>query len=290
MQFPVQSGNDQAVTEALNYLLSGPGGLGQNFAGFSSYAPGWLTGNFRIPYNQTTVAQLYVAPINIATVEMLDPRTVKITFSGYIGSTPPFALGNGLTFTGISGNYDYVLKEYGIQIGVVECTTTYVIVRLLSDQPLMSPGSGGTVQYSSINFTISTDCVGRVNVTGGTDRVFISAQLDNTFDYTVLSGTAAIDYTVQVRRLVGFLNEDPTNPDYLFNNDAYVSVKTYSYTGLTGSGTIPLVETIFATIIDQPPIGFYRYEIQVRFDSADDVQVTTSNTTVRSLSAQVVKQ
>ena len=289
MQYPVQPGNKQAVTEALNYLLSGPSGLGQNFAGYSSYTPGWITGNFRIPYNQTTVAQLYVAPISIATAEMLDPRTVKITFSA-TQSSVPFALGNGLTFSGITGSYDQLLNDNGVQIGVVECTTSYVIIRLLSDQPLRSPGSGGTVRYSSMNFTISTDCVGRVNVTGGTDRVFISAQLDNTFDYTVLSGTASINYVVQVRRLVGFLNSDPTNPDYLFNNDAYVSVKNYSYTGLTGSGTIPLVETIFATIIDQPPIGYYRYEIQVRFESADDVQVTTSNTTVRSLSAQVVKQ
>ena len=45
--FPVQSGSEQNIIDGLNYVLSGPSGLGQNFAGFSSYTPAWLTGNYR---------------------------------------------------------------------------------------------------------------------------------------------------------------------------------------------------------------------------------------------------
>ena len=51
-QYPLQEGNDTAVADGLNYLLSGPAGLGQDFNGYEQWTPGYLTGNFRIPYTQ----------------------------------------------------------------------------------------------------------------------------------------------------------------------------------------------------------------------------------------------
>jgi hypothetical protein len=36
-QFPINT--TQGIYEAVNYLASGPSGLGQDFAGFSSYQP-----------------------------------------------------------------------------------------------------------------------------------------------------------------------------------------------------------------------------------------------------------
>lgn len=288
-QYPVNT--PDGLYEAVNYLASGPSGLGQNFQGFSSYAPAWLTGNFRIPFAQNSIAELYVPPITLGTTEMLDDRTVKMTFAS-AQATAPFSLGNGLSVNGISTAYDDMLSSYGTQIGVVQCTTTYVIVRLRSAQPLLSSATGGTVEYYSTgNFYNSTDCNARVTVTGGTDKVFISGQLDNLISYEVFSGPATLEYSVAVNRYAGYLNNDPTNPDYLFDLEGTVAEKTYSLTGLTGTGTIPLQETIFSTLLDQPVPAFYWYILEVKFrNPVGDLQVTTSEFGLRSLSAQVVKQ
>ena len=35
-KYPVDIGDDEGIVDAVNYLLSGPSGLGQNFSGFSS--------------------------------------------------------------------------------------------------------------------------------------------------------------------------------------------------------------------------------------------------------------
>lgn len=288
--FPLSE--DDAPQDALNYLLSGPAGLGQNFSGFSSFQPKYLTGNFRIPFSQATPANLYVPPINLGTTQMLDSRTVKMTFAS-AQATAPFSLGNGLTVSGISTDYDDMLNNDGVQIGVIECTTTYVIVRLQSDYALLSPTTGGTVEfYTTGNFYNSTDCDVRVTVTGGTDRVFISGQLDNLISYEVSSAPATLSYSVAIRRYTGFINDDPTNPDYLFASAVEVAEKNYIIDSLTGTGTLPLQETIFATFIDQPKPGYYRYILEVKFRNSlgGTMQVTSSELQLRSISAQVVKQ
>ncbi len=55
-QFPVTTGDPQGVIDGVNYLLSGPSGLGQNFAGRSFSDQAWLTGNGRTPYVTTPIA------------------------------------------------------------------------------------------------------------------------------------------------------------------------------------------------------------------------------------------
>ena len=75
-KFPVELSDQEGIVDAVNYLLSGPAGLGQNFSGFSDFNPAWLTGNFRTPYTVTTPANLYVAPISLSTAEMLDERKI----------------------------------------------------------------------------------------------------------------------------------------------------------------------------------------------------------------------
>lgn len=296
-KYPIQNGDDQGIIDAINYLLSGPGGLGQYFKGFSSYATAWLTGNFRVPFTQDTTAQLYVGDIALSNAEQLDSRTIKYTFSS-AQPTPPFALGNGIYVSGVTpSSYNTSQLKYAgygpYQIGVVECTTTYVIIRLAAaiTGSLGTYVSGGATSFSTTgDFRSTTDCNARVVVTGGTDRVFISAQLDNIISYEVFDPTADLTYTVSVDRYIGFLNDDPTNPDYLFNDDGTIAAKTYTFAGLTGTGTLPLTETIFATLIDQPAPGYYWYLLQVKFNSDQDMQVTTSEFGLRSLSAQVVKQ
>lgn len=291
-KYPVDQGDEEGILDAVNYLLSGPAGLGQNFAGFSSYATAYLTGNFRIPYTQTDPASLYVAPITIDTADMLDSRTIKFDFTTAGLASPPFSLGQGLSVSGNSVNF---YNDASIlQIGVVECTNTYVIVRILSAQPLQPQGTGGTLTFFVIDDYNSTDCECRVTVTGATDRVFISAQLDQLISYEVLAGSQDLTVYVTINRYVGQLNDDPTNPDFFFERErpAVVEKVVGVFTGLTGTGTLPLIETVFATLIDQPPPGFYRYFLEVYFetDGSGDIQITQDELGVRSISAQVVKQ
>ena len=308
-QFPVE---DQAgILEAVNYLLSGPAGLGQNFAGFSAYQPldpvdyEYMTGNFRVPFSQIGPAELYVAPVALSNAEQLDSRTIKYTFAGAPLAAPPFSLGNGINVTGITpstyNSQDLTDAGYSIfSIGVVECTDTYVIVRTRSPivGSLGTYVSGGSANYRLTENTIdsfynSTDCNARVTVSGGSDRVFISAQLTQTIDYEVLSGPTDLSVWVAIRRYKGFTNNDPVNPDYLFDPDGTVSRKIYTFPGLSGTGSLPELETIFTAVIDQPPPGYYWYILEVLFEYPDDgtdIQVTEDLFGLRSLSAQVVKQ
>lgn len=293
-QYPVES-NEQ-LFQAVNYLLSGPGGLGQNFAGYSTYESGFLTGNFRPPFTNPTGASLYVAPISLATSEMLDRRTFKFTFSS-TQPTVPFVIGQPITIGNVSAFYD---GDYS-PIGVVECTTTYVIARTNASFDIRPPVSGGEVYFfntlrSGSGFFISTDANGKVTTTGPTDRVFLSAQINNIITYENASSTN-FRYTVQINRLKAFVNDDPVNPEFRFIQDGTVAERSYDYV-LTGSSSLSDVETIFTAIIDNPPPGFYWYILEVQYKNMDwdgsgslpAFQVTNSEVYQRGLSAQVVKQ
>lgn len=235
-KYPVEYTDDEGVNDAVNYLLSGPSGLGQNFAGFSSSTTGYLTGNFRVPFAQTSPANLYVAPIALGTSEMLDGRTWKFTFAS-AQTSPPFALGNNIEVVGVTDSfYDGVYRP----IGVVECTTTYVIARTSTTYDLVPPSSGGTVGLNPAGGFNSTDCNARVTVTSPTDRVFISAQLNEILSY-LATETSSLAVTVAVNRYKGSLNIDPINPDYIFDLDETVAFKTYNYNTLD-----PITNTVLS--------------------------------------------
>jgi hypothetical protein len=287
-QFPIEIDDQEGLVSAVNSLLSGPSGLGQNFAGFSSYTPAWLTGNFRVPYAQPTQAELYVAPIPLSQSEMLDGRTIKFTFETEQAS-PPFSLGNGLSVKDVNVAY---YNDIGSQIGVVECTTSYVVIRSITTDAIQPIGQGGTVSYSSTDTgDNSTDCNARVTVTGGTDRVFVSAQLDQIVNY-LATGTDNLSVRVRINRYFGIPNNDPVNPDFIFINKVTISEKSYNFPALAaGTGTLPLIETVFTSVIDQPDPGYYWYILEVAFNTDNVlIEVTTDELELRSLSAQVVKQ
>jgi hypothetical protein len=311
-QFPIETQDIQGLADGVNYLLSGPGGLGQNFAGFSSSDPAYITGNFRKPYTQPSVANLYVSTIALNRAEMLDERTFKYTFTS-AQAAPPFSLGNGLSISGFTDNIYNTYPNSNPnrnstlgQIGVVQCTTTYVIVRSIVAVTVHAPEiSAGSVFYYSTadlgpggdpindaNF-IGTDCDVRVTVSGGTDRVFISGQMTLDLTYAV-TGATELYVVVEIDRYFGFLNNDPNNPDFLFNFDRTVAYKLYTYNVTAGTGSIPTIETIFSTILDEPDPGFYRYFINLGLASDASVianaQFTVGQVGLRDLSAQVVKQ
>lgn len=308
-QYPVES--DEQLFQAINYLLSGPGGLGQSFDGFTSSESAYATGNFRKPYTQTTTAKLYVPVITLSRAEMLDGRTFKYTFASTQPSAP-FSLGQGLS---ISGFTDNIYNTYPpsntnrnsnlVQIGVIQCTTDYVVIRsVVSTTVHAAENAVGSVFFYSTakdatadpvndaNF-IATDCDVRVTVTGGNERVFVGGQLDVVLSYTA---TASTDFAVvvEIDRYFGFTNNDPTNPDYLFNFDATVAYKVFNYSVSAGTGTLSAINQVFTTLVDNPPKGYYRYFIQVGLASnaanIQDAQFTTAQVGLRNLSAQVVKQ
>ena len=284
-KYPVEITDSEGIIDGLNYVLSGPSGLGQNFAGFSSYSEAYLTGNYRTPFTQPTFRNLYVAPITLATSEFVDSRTLKFTFAS-AQATAPFEPGNPINITGSSVSW---YDGYYTTIGVLSCTTTECLVRLSSDNATEPVGTGGTIGLNIMDSDNSTDCNARVTVTGGTDRVFISGQLDQTVSYEVTSGTQDLVVTVSVNRYTGFTNSDPVNPDYLFNFDGTVADKVYTFTGLSGTGTLPLIETVFSTLLDQPIPNYYWYILEVNYNGTD-IQVTDALFGLRSLSSQVVKQ
>ena len=113
-KYPVEISDAEGTNDAINYLLSGPSGLGQNFKGFSTYLPSDLTGNFRPPFSiaaatSPAYANLYVAPIALSTSERLDGYTWKFNF--VTPMAPPFALGQGPLVSGVTTAIDTVVLD-----------------------------------------------------------------------------------------------------------------------------------------------------------------------------------
>jgi hypothetical protein len=369
MQFPIQTGNETSVSDALNYLLSGPGGLGQDFQGYQQWTTGWMTGNFRTPYTvlsynavcvgvageYTIVAAvnfntnvlttgmvvtgygvapgavivnigmpttegttitldlpndydidndltfspanppvLYVAPIACTSAVRLDPYTFQYNFAA-TQPYPPFSPGNNIYGAGWTDDF---YNGRWPRIGVSSCTVDHVVVKLSNpypDQP--DDFGGGTIEYFVITTApevnaLSTDCNSKITVTGGTDRVFISSQLINTIAYDAVTSTD-LNYAVAINRYKGFPNSDPANPGYLFDFDKTIAKKIYQYSGLSGTGTLPEVETIFSNFPDSDIVpGYYWYIMDVTFQitNGGDCQVTQNTLGLRSMSTQVVKQ
>jgi len=367
-KYPVDISDQEGIVDAVNYLLSGPGGLGQDFNGYAAWTPAWLTGNFRTPYTVisyngnctgnvgedtvlaapgfnvvgltiglevvgygiapgttlTTIGdtdstgtiltlsnlntndidnnltfqpvnkpQLYVAAIALSGAEWLDGYTWKYTFAS-TQPAPPFALGNNISVSGVTPS-DY--NGDFSPVGVVECTTDYVIARTNSAYPDPGPGTGGSVNVywtSTVPtvYALSTDCNSKITVTGGTDRVFIAAQLNNVISYTATT-SSDLNYAVAINRYRGFPNSNPTNPGFYFQADKLISKKIYPYPGLNGTGTLDNVETVFSTLVDKNiPPGYYWYILDVSFQvtNGGDLQVTQNDLGLRSMTTQVVKQ
>jgi hypothetical protein len=383
-KFPVTSNDDQGIIGALNYLLSGPSGLGQNFEGFSNYNLGQITGNSRTPYTQlsfayfgygltgentivvnnnkglivgmtvrgvgiasypanpstTTITSIgplttdgsiitlsanntgdvnslviftqitkpytFTQQLSIATAEMLDSRTYKYTFTTpYTTSDPqrvvPFTLGQPILVYGVA---DSSYNQTFSPIGVVECTTTYVIARSAKENTVVANSTGGYAFFSittntsstysaKFNF-IHTDCNGLATVNNGTDRVFIAAQLNNNIGVTsVTSGTLSV--ATFINRYIVTTSTDPLNPGLVYTFDETLTGDLTNYPVSAGFTTIPAVgaeiEKIFVTIIDTPPIGYYWYVVDLAYNGdTPTMQVVVNDLGLRSLSTQVVKE
>lgn len=287
-QFPVS--DQRGIIDGLNYVLSGPSGLGQNFAGFSNSLNGDATGNFRPPFTQDNFGTLpnigiYVAPIALSTSEMLDTRTWKFTFATPLIS-PPFVNGQPIYVTGVADPY---YDGYYSPIGVTECTGSYVIARTQNEYPIVAASTGGTVELNSMDTLLSTDCNAKVTVTGAQDRVLLSAQLNNTMYLDPSRFAGSYYYSVQLNRYSSFPTNDPVNPEYRFTLDKNIAIKDYLIPTPTTGVTVDQ-ETFFINFIDQPVPGYYWYILEVMYMSNSGSQIVTNSVLgLRSFSAQVLK-
>ena len=272
-KYPVEYTDDEGVVDAVNYLLSGPSGLGQNFQGFSAYLPAYIRPASRQPWdldiNSTLDPSIYLSiPISNITIVGGNPsKFIQVTFTTPFAD-PPFQFGDRLDIKDvIETGSDTSLN--GASDVVYSCTTTDVTIGYNANFPVKTWNtyvSGGTIGRDFTNYAVSTDCNGRVTVSGATTQVFVSAQLNLEWEYTC---TTAITYNVivQIARLKGFPSDSPGSNDYLFADSVVVSKKNNVRAVTPGSGTQAL-ESIFTTVLDGPNLdfGYYWYILEVYFE------------------------
>ena len=284
-QYPVQ--DTAGLYEAVNYLLSGPSGLGQNFNGFSAYQPAWLTGAFRQPFTEaistgTSAPSWYVAPINISNItreNVVNGNTANLlwTFSTP-QATPPFRPGQKITAENVTPDY------YDSTYVVLTCSTTTMQTQDQHVYPYPAYVSSGDVYFNNDNTVTSTDANARVTVQGPTELVFISSQCqwNSQIGY---SSPSQFDLVVQINRYAGSIDTSVVGAvDYLFNFDATVSQQIHRYNVNTSTNTKSVFDSgsnIFTTVLDQPNFGYYWYicELDVvtaptyRYDSQGNLVV-----------------
>lgn len=275
-QFPIEVDDGQAINEAVNYLLSGPAGLGQNFDGFSAYTPAYLTGTFRAPFTvpitTTPAPSLYQAPISIGNIATLtNPPPLAIIEVTY--TTPqspvPFQVGDSVTIA--NATPPYYNDDYSR--GVIEVSSTGLKLQYDAVNAVPAYVSGGDIGKNASNTDVSTDCNGRVTVYGPTDKVFLSAQLNLDFTYDC-STASEWDIRIKIDRYAGFPTTTAGDNDYLFdldtNGNPVVSEQVTHYSEST-AGSSGNVEYIFTTVLDQPSFGYYWYILDIEFSTKNPV-------------------
>jgi len=265
-QYPIEIDDQAGLNEAVNYLLSGPAGLGQNFQGFSAYLPAYLRPSTRQPWDldidSTLNPSVYLALSisNIVPVGVQPTREIQVTFSSAQPSAP-FEYGDRVQIIGANPGADY-----NGTYTVYSCTTTDVILFTTGSFTYPAYVSGGTVGRNYLDGTaMDTDCNARVTVAGPTDQVFVSAQLNLSYEYDCTTATN-YDVIVRITRLRGFPDTTPGSNDYQFKDTVLVSRKTFTKSLTVGTGTDTL-EAIFTTVLDGPNLdfGYYWYILTVEY-------------------------
>ena len=289
-QFPVE--DSAGILEGVNYLLSGPAGLGQNFEGFADYVPVFVRPTGRQPFVlpiDTTLDPSFYLDIPINNVVAVDSEIIEVTFTTPF-ATAPFQFGDRIRLENVVDTPTITSDTvFDGSYTVFSCTATEV--------QLYDPGnsydwptyvSGGNLLRDFTNTLVSTDCNARVTIFGPTDRVFISNQLQCNFTYDYTSG-GAFDVVLQINRYRGVIDDRTAQQDFRFLLDGLVSEQTFPYTAnSTKTGTF---NSIFTTAIDSPSFGYYWYICEITFKPlTSDVEPGTFEAGLRSLTAQVIKE
>lgn len=280
-KYPVENSDEEGVVDAVNYLLSGPAGLGQNFSGFSTYVPAYLRPTVRQPFTtpitEVPVALYFFNNISNAvgcdslgnpTPGVLTPYA-KFTFLTPLASAP-FQYGDLVDVVGVVDDYPtppsttYFDGSYRCW----SCTTTEVICYVRNSEYIYPNYiSGGQVGANWLNYELDTDCNGRVSVNGPNDRVFVSAQVLADIVYNSTVPNSEFDIVFTITRRTGYVSQAPGSDDFLFAEPySILAIRRFHY-NVTGNGTISDLEAIFTQFIDGPniPFGYYWYLLTFEF-------------------------
>lgn len=301
-KYPVESSDIEGITAGVNYLLSGPAGLGQNFSG-KSRTNQQLSGNF---YNNgdrvetTDVDSLF----DVSSVVKIDDYTWKLNFTT-TQAFPPFFPSNRIRIGIDSTNYPY----YGnivTPIGVVECTVDYVTVAF--DLPIdisYYNDIPGTVVWFSFGSTLVNpfyipfyvDATATIN--SATDRVFLSGQATNLNLFVNNYSSADPQFFtvyVMINRYVSTIVPDGVNFKTVLTFDT--TIVTQSKTTTIAAGDMVELQYdgfYFTSFIDEPIIGNYEYRLEMLqayegYDSPTPPILSSINVGACTLTSQVVKQ
>mgnify|MGYP006279868405 CR=1 FL=1 len=250
-QYPVE--DTAGLFEAVNYLLSGPSGLGQNFNGFSAYQPAYVTGTFRQPFTVSTSTSpipptMYSPPVNITSITPLEVNTatnetrfIQINFApqSYI----PFSPGDTIVIDGVIDNYSGVpsgskLTRSGNKPALASTSTfTNVIPTVIT-----GTGSTGTkldivlqptaaTTYNSTNTNISVQYSG----TG-----FLPGDQLKVIGTDIGGATPADDLTLTLDSVSSFYDDTYTRAVLTGSTSSLIvqTISSYEWPTYISSGTI----------------------------------------------------
>jgi hypothetical protein len=109
-QYPINT--VKGLYETVNYLASGPSGLGQDFAGFSTYLNGYLTGNYRTPYTYITVVKLAMGSNGANSIQVTNDNSGIQIGQAVTG----FGIGTNAVVTSTSVNTALVPPTYTVDL------------------------------------------------------------------------------------------------------------------------------------------------------------------------------
>jgi hypothetical protein len=189
------AGTNQLLHDHVNYLMSGPAGLGQNFSGYSAYTTAYLTGTFRQPFTvpgTTTPAPTWYANVtisNIAPVPGNPSRQVLATFST-TQATAPFSIGDWVYGVGIQENITSANTKYNGSYGptVLSCTTSNVLIQTTGtyDWPVYISGGSLLKDYRYFNTTAN---IGNITIVDNYNLIFTFANTQATPPFLIGEST-----------------------------------------------------------------------------------------------------
>lgn len=234
-KYPVEISDQEGITDAVNYLLSGPAGLGQNFDGFSDYNPLIIRPTFArpftLPYYTTLDASWYIRmPVTSVSVVGGNPSDqITVNFTPPVAYTAaPFQFGDTLRLSGFEDSglpYDDTStlntptgNKSAIQFGQFNSVATTTLTGTGSGARLNVFLSGtSAVPYSSVNTETRVDIfnVGTGYAVGDTIKVLGTA---------IGGATPANDLTLTVAAVdSGFYNDS-----YFVFSSTTTSVNLYT--------------------------------------------------------------
>lgn len=186
------------------------------------------------------------------------------------------------TQDGVYQSLNYLLSGPGFSGQSIKGSSSNIATALSED--IVDPNSGEIVNSPGIvtNFLqpYLTDLQSRVGVTGGTDRVLLSAQLNNTYTYTTLAD-CTLQYTVFINRYRAQQNNNLNYNDYLFYFDSTVASQEYTTSlSTTNGGLVAVTASGTKKVYNAPTTGSF-------YPAVDAIFVGVNASTGTGLNANI---